>query len=970
MTPERWQKIGEIFDSALRLAPERRAAFLDGACAGDAELRREVESLIARDGPEDFLGGPTAAGAARLLAEMGEGSLEGRQLGAYKILSLLGAGGMGEVYLAEDTRLERRIALKILPEKLATDRERMQRFVREAKSASALNHPNIITIYEIGETDKTHFIATEYIEGDTLRERLKGAPVNLKSALEIAVQVASALDAAHRAGIVHRDVKPENVMIRPDGLVKLLDFGIAKLTEKRNEIDSEAATIKAHTTPGMIIGTAAYMSPEQARGLEVDVRTDIFSLGVVLYEMLTGRVPFAGETTGDVIAAILKTEAAPPTNFNQEIPGELERIISKTLAKDRGERYQTANDLLIDLRRLKQQLEVQAGIERATPPGKIQNERATRILAARPRSIALKPLALLGALALVATAVWFMRPRHESFADISVQKVAQITNSSGLDDFPSLSPDGNAVAYCSDQKGSFEIYVKQLTPGAKEIQLTNDGGQNFQPAWSPDGQRIAYYSKLRGGIWIIPASGGEAKQLTEFGSHPAWSPDGKQIAFQSNQIVDLGAYARNALPPSTLWLVGANGGEPKQLTQIGNPAGGHGSPSFSPDGKRIVFEVDDYQSSSVWTISTGGDDAKRISKAGNAYEPVYAPDGQSILHSSDGVFQVRVNPDTNDAIGESSQIAGIGGTFSGVRRVSFSADGRKMAYSALLRRESLLSVRLQTNSTEADGAPAPLIQNTNARNHYPAFSPDGKRIAFSSCNVGGTGCDIWLADADGSHQIQLTTHESAELMPSWFPDMEQVAYISNRTGHWMLWAINLNTKREKMLLDLTESLEYARLSPDGKQVVFNFKRGGAINVWTASLAGGEPKQLTFDKELMGFPLWSPDGKYIAFQMMRGDDTHIMVMPSEGGTPTQLTFDKGQSWTYGWSPDGDKILFAGFRDGLWNVWWVSRSTKEQRRLTDYKKLNSFVRYPSWSPKGDQVVYEYSETTGNIWVAELK
>jgi len=228
------------------------------------------------------------------------------------------------------------------------------------------------------------------------------------------------------------------------------------------------------------------------------------------------------------------------------------------------------------------------------------------------RSFALKLAALLGALALVAAGAWLIRNRQQSFAVISVQKAAQITNWSGLDDFPSMSPDGNTVAYCSDRNGSFEIYVKQTTPGAKEIQLTSDGGQNFQPAFSPDGQRIAYYSKQRGGIWVIPASGGEARQITDFGSHPAWSPDGKQIAFQSNPVADLGAYARNALPPSTLWLVAANGGEPKQLTQIGNPAGGHGSPSFSPDGKRIVFEVDDYINASVWTISINGDDAKQI----------------------------------------------------------------------------------------------------------------------------------------------------------------------------------------------------------------------------------------------------------------------------------------------------------------------------------------------------------------------
>jgi len=297
----------------------------------------------------------------------------GTKFGRYEIRSLIGAGGMGEVYLAEDTKLERKIALKILPEDLAKDADRMQRFVREAKSASALNHPNIITIYEIGETDNTHFIATEYIEGETLHSRLKKQPLNLKAALDIAIQIASALDAAHRAGIIHRDVKPENVMIRPDGFVKLLDFGIAKLTEKQGEIDldSEAATaIKAHTTPGMIIGTANYMSPEQARGKQIDARTDIFSFGVMLYEMIAGKPPFEGENAMDVIGSILNKEPAALHQLMPDVPPEIERIINKALRKDREERYQTARDLLIDLKDIKQELEFQNKLERTASPNR------------------------------------------------------------------------------------------------------------------------------------------------------------------------------------------------------------------------------------------------------------------------------------------------------------------------------------------------------------------------------------------------------------------------------------------------------------------------------------------------------------------------------------------------------------------------------------------------------------------------
>jgi serine/threonine-protein kinase len=303
-------------------------------------------------------------------------------LSHYRILSLLGAGGMGEVYLAEDTQLERRVALKVLHAEIADDEERVRRFVQEAKAASALNHPNILTVYEIGHFENLRFIATELIEGETLTRRLRSEPLSVTSALEIAIQIASALQAAHNAGIVHRDIKPDNVMIRPDGLVKLLDFGIAKLTEKpREPIDEEAATaISAGTSPGMIVGTAGYMSPEQARGKQIDARTDIFSFGVVLYEMMTKRHPFEGENAMDVIGSILHKEPTPIRQLLPGIPQDLERLISKTLRKDREERYQTAKDLLIDLKDAKQELEVQGRLERTSPPNR--EEQNTQIMAA------------------------------------------------------------------------------------------------------------------------------------------------------------------------------------------------------------------------------------------------------------------------------------------------------------------------------------------------------------------------------------------------------------------------------------------------------------------------------------------------------------------------------------------------------------------------------------------------------------
>jgi eukaryotic-like serine/threonine-protein kinase len=366
MTPERWQQVKAVLDAALEHDRHERAAFISKACDGDEHLRKELESLIiSYEQAGSFIEEPAVESLAEIIADKGE-SLINRELGSYQVEALLGTGGMGEVYLAKDTRLDRRIALKVLPAHLSDDKDRLRRFQQEARAASSLNHPNILTIYEVGEDNDRPLIATEFIEGQTLREHMTEGPLELSEALDISRQVASALSAAHEAGIVHRDIKPENIMIRRDGFVKVLDFGLVKLTEKR-ATGSEASTL-VNTAAGVVMGTSHYMSPEQARGEEVDVRTDLWSLGVVLYEMVAGCAPFDKPTPNEVIALILEREPPPLSRHGRAVPIDLEQIISKALTKNREERYQTATDLLVDLRRLQQRLELDAEIHRSRSP--------------------------------------------------------------------------------------------------------------------------------------------------------------------------------------------------------------------------------------------------------------------------------------------------------------------------------------------------------------------------------------------------------------------------------------------------------------------------------------------------------------------------------------------------------------------------------------------------------------------------
>ena len=994
MTPARWQYAKEIFSRALEYDPQQRSAFLSNVCGEDEAMRREIEALIAaHQEPGSFIDSPAYQLAAEILASDEELS-PGKCVGHYEVLTLLGKGGMGEVYLALDLSLRRKVALKFLPSSFTKDSDRLQRFEQEARAASALNHPNILTIHEIGEADGSRFIATEYIEGQTLRHRMETGRLTAVEALHISEQIASALAEAHAAGIVHRDIKPDNVMLRRDGVVKLLDFGLAKLTQEEGDGPAESMRAQVKTSAGVVMGTIRYMSPEQTRGLPLDARSDIWSLGVVLYEMVCGRAPFVGDTPSDVIVDVL--EHAPPSvrSLSPEMPVGLESIVTNALTKDRDKRYQSVTEMLTDIRRLGRRLDhddelgSSAGSQATSGPGhgfsssshgtvhKKLSARASEIWQGfrishhfkRNKVATLVTMLVLG---VILSALYLGFFRHKTMksaepkaTDARLLRTYQITFSSAYDRTPSLSPDGNSVAYSAVQKGSSQIFVKQLTAGGSELQLTSDSQENLEPAWSQDGQRIAF-SRTRRGIWIIPSLGGVAKQLTEFGTNPAWSRDGKLVAFQTGL----------AEQSSTIWVVPSSGGPLRQITKVDQPNGSHTIPSWSPDGKSIAFTATKARNSSLWSTSLAGDELKRIvpsnfMKANNA---VYSPDGETLYFSgfsgaTSGLWQIRVSPTTGDSQADPELIMGAS-LVNFINGFTLSSDGKKVAYSLAKTISNLYSLPISAARNEPTGPPVPLTNDTSLRHLAPSFSPNGNKVAFGQLRA-GVGEDIFLIDADGKNLTQLTNDPSMDYLPSWFPTGDRLAFLSGRKGHSAPWSVTLANGKEEFLFDLGPGVDHLRLSPNGKLVAFNAKNAGTTNVLVAPLEGGEAKVITMADGSIGYPCWSPDGQLLAVELKRGEESHVAITSSSGGPVKQLTFDHGLSFVHSWSPDGDKIAFAGRRNGIWNVYWVSRTTGQQKQLTKYTELNSYVRYPAWSPLNNQIVYEYVETTGNIWMLELR
>lgn len=578
MDPIRWKQIDELLDAALELPESGREAFVLKTADGDRALADEVLALLkAQTRSGDFLQHSAMKVMAKALATdetvISTFSFVNKTIGTYQIEKLIGAGGMGEVYLAHDQKLKRKVALKILPEYISND-ERVRRFEQEARAISKLNHPNIVTIFDVGNFEGVSYIATEFVEGETVRD-LIGRKFKLRDILANAIQVCDALSAAHREGIIHRDIKPENIMIRRDGYAKILDFGLAKLTEPGPETLSDLAK----TSKGMIMGTPAYMSPAQVSDENVDHRSDLWSFGVVLYEFVTGKNPFKGSNRQETFQAILSGDPPLCTSLNTELPDELDRLLMKALEKDPDLGYQTASDLRADLKRVKREIDSSPSWSRSGRNAQLR----------RPSAFGRMPLfiASVAALALFVLSTWvwlvFFRGTGASEGtEWSTATSIQLTDQAGTEAFPSISPDGKEFVYAAMNNGNYDLFLQRIE-GKNPRNLTGDSaGDDTQPAFSPDGKRIAFRSARQpSGVYVMGASGENVRRVSDFGYHPSWSPDGKEIVVSKwgTELPDV----RNA-SLSELWVINVQTGARRLLVQ--NDAI---QPAWSPDGEKIAY---------------------------------------------------------------------------------------------------------------------------------------------------------------------------------------------------------------------------------------------------------------------------------------------------------------------------------------------------------------------------------------------
>jgi Tol biopolymer transport system component/DNA-binding winged helix-turn-helix (wHTH) protein len=557
----------------------------------------------------------------------------------------------------------------------------------------------------------------------------------------------------------------------------------------------------------------------------------------------------------------------------------------------------------------------------------------------------------------------------------------QLTTHPGLDLHPSLSPQGDAIAFASDRSGSFELYVRALSGTAAELPLTSDGLHNVQPAWSPDGSLIAFHSHGRG-IWVMSARGGVPRQLASEGSHPAWSADGRRIAFQSDEPSDVTPSAFGAQSGGFIQVVDVDGSNQRQLTAAGQPLGGHAYPVWTRDSRFVAFSVFDGGSNNgVWRVAADtGDTIQLLRGMRGYYELAFAP-GDTALYAAGGdpfISRIPFNPETGNIAGERELIAVPG--VASVRGLTVAPDGRSLGLAGLAIASQLWAQPIAPDGS-GRGAPRALTTDTSRRNSLPVVSPDGSRVAYVSTR-GGEAPNVWMIGVDGKDSVQLTDNQGPDVQPYWFPDGRRVAFLSTRQEGLALWSVDLATRRETLMRELADFTAAVReagkgilaepaLSPSITRVAIALVAPPYANrqLFISPTTTPNARALTDVSQWVGYPAWSRDEKHLAVELKIGSSTHAAVIEVESGAMRRLTSERGQTWIRSWSPDGKKIAAAVFRSGRWDLRWIDAASGATGAISASSAPNAYVRYPEWSPRGDVVVYERGELRGNIWMLRL-